>query len=215
MRSQVVPDVVSRFPQTYNPLAHSPPDAHLPLGRSRNTRVCTTSSCASITQSTFVDHPTPPQVPQYCIPDTLAFKTSLSPLISGLHRAAPFFEPCYVSHLVRVHHPCLSPHGTLSFSQVPACRRQRTVRDGCSSLRYSKPEKRFRMPAALLYTKSSFPGNVSIISACNQASQPSPRHPICAARNNASSCSMPCLELHLTARSCSCCSCLLPCLKAT
>lgn len=121
------------------------------------------SSCASITQSTFVDHSTPPQVPQYCIPDTLAFKTSLSPLISGLHRAAPFFEPCHVSHLVRVHHPCLSPHGTLSFSQVPACRRQRTVRDGRSSLRYSKPEKRFRMPAALLYTKSSFPGNVSIM----------------------------------------------------
>ena len=119
MRSHVVPDVVSRFPQTYNPLAHPPPDAHLPLGRSRNTRVCTTSSCASITQSTFVDHSTPPQVPQYCIPDTLAFESSLSPLISGLHRAAPFFEPCHVSHLVRVHHPCLSPTAPSPSARYP------------------------------------------------------------------------------------------------
>jgi hypothetical protein len=158
------------------PIGPPAPDAHLPLGRSTSTRVCTPSCCASITQSTFVDHSTPPQVPPYCIPDTLAFKSSLSPLISGLHLAAPFFEPCHVSHLVRVHHPCLFPHGTLSFSQVPACRKQRTAHYGCSSLRYSNSEKRFRMPAALLYTKSSFPGNVSIM-VSNQASLPR-RHPI-------------------------------------
>ena len=102
----------------------------------------------------------------------------------------------------------VSPHGTLSFSQVHVCR---TVRDGCSSLRYSNSEKRFRMPAALLYTKSSFPGNVSIM-VSNQASLPvailSAQY---ASRHHHVPCR--CLELHLTARSCSC-SCLPPCLKA-
>jgi hypothetical protein len=101
------------------PIGPPAPDAHLPLGRSRNTRVCTPSCCASITQSTFVDHSTPPQVPPYCISDTLAFKSSLSPLISGLHLAAPFFEPCHVSRLVRVHHPCLSPTAPSPSARYP------------------------------------------------------------------------------------------------
>jgi len=85
------------------------------------------------------------------------------------------------------------PHGTLSFSQVPACRRQRTVRDRLSSLRYSDSEKRFRMPAALLYTKSSYPGNVSTM-VSNQASL---AVNVLSAQC-ASSCSRPYLELSLT-----------------
>jgi len=100
------------------PIGPPSPDAHLPLGRSRNTRVCTPAPCASIPQSTFVDHSTPPQVLQYCMPDALAFISSLSPLISGLHLAAPFFAwrhvMCLISsesstHVSPPRHPLLQP----------------------------------------------------------------------------------------------------------
>lgn len=184
MRSHVVPDVVSRFPQTTTHWPTRP--GCTPPARAVNKHPHPhASSCASITQSTFVDHSTPPQVPRYCISDTLAFKIFLVSVDIRLAGCSSILRgvSCVSS---RPSPPPMSlPHGTLSFSQVPACR---TVRDGCSSLRYSNSEKRFRMPAARLYTKSSFPGNVSIMVSNRQ---PSRRHLICAVRIEASSCSMP------------------------
>lgn len=194
------------------PIGPPAPDAHLPLGRSRSTRVCTPSCCAFITQSTFVDHSTPPQVPPYCIPDTLAFKTSLSPLISGLHLADPFFEPCHVSHLAQIHHPCLSPTAPSPSARYPrAANNARSAMDAHHS-GTPTPRNGFACQPRSCILNPAFRATSASWSA-NQASLPH-RHPIYAARNDASSCSMPCLELHLTARSCSCCSCLLPCLKA-
>ena len=119
MRSHVEPDVVSSFPQT---ATHWPtrPGCTPPARAVKKRPRLHASSCASITQSTtFVDHSTPPQVPRYCMPDTLAFKSSLSPLISGLQVAAPFFEACHVSHLAQVHHPCLSPTAPSPSARYP------------------------------------------------------------------------------------------------
>ena len=208
MRSHVVPDVVSRFPQT---TTHWPtrPGCTPPARAVNKHPRLHASSCASITQSTFVDHSTPPQVPQYCIPDTLAFKTSLSPLISGLHLADPFFEPCHVSHLAQIHHPCLSPT-----APSPSARYPHAARCAMDAHHFGTPTPRngFACQPRSCILNPAFRATSASWSA-NQASLPH-RHPIYAARNDASSCSMPCLELHLTARSCSCCSCLLPCLKA-
>ena len=174
------------------PIGSPAPDAHLPLGRSTSTRVCTPSCCASITQSTtFVDHSTPPQVPQYRMPDTLAFKSSLSPLISGLQVAAPFFEACHVSHLAQVHHPCLSPTAPSPSARYPHAARcamdahhsgTPTPRNGFACQpRSCILNPAFRATSASWSaTRPAFP--VAILS-------------IYAARNDASSCSMPCLEL--------------------
>lgn len=205
-------DVVSRFPQTYNPLAHPPPDAHLPLGRSRNTRVCTPAPVRPSHNQPSVDHSTPPQVPQYCMPDTLAFKSSLSPLISGLHLAAPFFRgmSCVSSR------PSPPPMSLPPTAPSPSARYPRAADNAwCAIVAHPPhhpgtptPRNGFACQPRSCILNPAFRATLASWSACNRASQPSRRHPICAARNDASSCSMPCLELYLTARSCSCCSCL-------
>lgn len=205
MRSHVVPEVVSRFPQTTTRWPTRP--GYTPPARAVNKHPrLHASSCASITQSTFVDHSTPPQVPRYCISDTLAFKSSLSPLISGLQVAAPFFEACHMSHLAQVLHPCLSPT-----APSPSARYPHTARCAMDAHHSGTPTPRngfacqprscilnpaFRATSASWSATASLP--VAILST---------QH---ASRHHHVPCL--CLELHLTARSCSC-SCLPPCLN--
>jgi hypothetical protein len=194
------------------PIGPPSPDAHLPLGRSRNTRVCTPAPCASITQSTFVDHSTPPQVLQYCMPDTLAFISSLSPLISGLHLAAPFFAwrhvMCLISsesstHVSPPRHPLLQPgtrvpqttHGarwmlTTTGTPTPrngfACQPRSCILNPAfraTSASWSATRPAFPSPSYLRSTQRC----IIMFHALSRAPTP--------------------------ARSCSC-SCLLPCLKA-
>jgi hypothetical protein len=116
-----------------------------------------------------------------------------------------------VSHLVRVHHPCLSPTAPSPSARYPRAANNARCAMDPHHYRYSNSEKRFRMPAALLYTKFSFPGNVSIM-VSNQASLPVA---ILSAQHATMHHHVPCLvsSCHLTAKSCSC-SCLVPCLKA-
>ena len=106
-----------KVPPNDNPLAHPP--------RTLTSRSGGQETPASARQLLCVHHTinfrqplsSPQEVPQYCMPDTLAFNPSLSPSISGLHVAAPFFEACHVSHLVREstthvfppRHPLLQP----------------------------------------------------------------------------------------------------------
>ena len=106
-----------KVPPNDNPLAHPP--------RTLTSRSGGQETPASARQLLCVHHTinfrqplsSPQEVPQYCMPDTLAFNLSLSPSISGLHVAAPFFEACHVSHLVREstthvfppRHPLLQP----------------------------------------------------------------------------------------------------------
>lgn len=123
MRSHVVPDVVSRFPQT---------TTHWPtrLGRSPPARAVKkhprlhASSCASITQSTSVNHSAPRR--KYRSTACLIRWHSIFPCLRR-------YQACMLQLHSSRHVMCLIwsaspppmsfPHGTLSFSQVPACRK--------------------------------------------------------------------------------------------
>lgn len=112
----------------------------------------------------------PPQVPQYCASDTLAFVFLVSVDIRLACCSSIPPMSCVSSPPPRM--SMSLPHGTLSFSQVPVSGRQRTVPHQRTSLRHSDPEKPFRMPAARSCAISSYRDNVSII-VSNQASLPS------------------------------------------
>ena len=185
---------VSRFPQTKTHWPTSP--GYPPPARAvKHHPRLHASSSASITHiASLVDHSTHTQVPRYCILPKLAviFLVSVDIRLACRSSILPISSRSFVSsHVFPPRHP-------LWLSQVPACRRQRTVRDRLSSLRYSDSEKRFRIcQPHSLYTKSSFTGQRQHHHG-QQQSQPSRRCSYLHLQQCASSSFRPCLELCFT-----------------
>jgi hypothetical protein len=188
------------------PIGPPAPDILLPLGRSSTTRVCTPALVLprdpSHTSSS-VDHSAPPQVPPYCIPDTLAFifLVSVNTRLASCSSILPM--SCVSFHVFPPRHPLLQPgtrmpqttHGARSSLITTALRLRETVSHAS------------RAP---LYTNSSYPGQRQ-----HRGQQPGqPSHPsLFLSAPCASLCSRPYLELSHTLQDVAAGSCLAPCLN--
>lgn len=188
------------------PIGPPAPDAHLPLGRSTSTRICTPAPVRPSHNQPSLTTQLPRRYRGIAYLIRWHSKSSLSPLISGLQVAAPFFEACHVSHLAQVLHPCLSPT-----APSPSARYPHTARCAMDAHHSGTPTPRNGFACqprscilnpAFRATSASWSATASLPVAILSAQYASRHHHVPCL----------CLELHLTARSCSC-SCLPPCLN--